>query len=85
MSHAIHRRMSGMMLIATLPSALAQVNYPTQSVRVIVTTSPGGGLDTFDARPARAAVATANQHTNVRLSRDASRLIDPRAYSRVAW
>jgi hypothetical protein len=36
-----------MMLIATLPSALAQVYYPTQSVRVIVTTTSGGGLDTF--------------------------------------
>ena len=47
MSHAMYRVSSGMLLIATLPAALAQVNYPAQPVRVIVTTAPGGGLDTF--------------------------------------
>jgi tripartite-type tricarboxylate transporter receptor subunit TctC len=38
---------TGMMLVSPLPAAQAQVNYPTQAVRVIVTTAPGGGLDTF--------------------------------------
>jgi tripartite-type tricarboxylate transporter receptor subunit TctC len=47
MNHAIRLVASGMMLIAALPAALAQANYPTQPVRVIVTTAPGGGLDTF--------------------------------------
>lgn len=47
MNHAICLVATGMMLIATLPAALAQANYPTQPVRVIVTTAPGGGLDTF--------------------------------------
>ena len=47
MGHAIRGVSSGMLLLATLPAAVAQVNYPTQRVRVIVTTAPGGGLDTF--------------------------------------
>lgn len=49
----IHRAMSGMLLIGYLPAALAQANYPTQPVRVIVTTAPGGGLDTFARALAR--------------------------------
>ena len=47
MSPVIRGVSSGMVLIATLPAALAQVNYPVQPVRVIITTAPGGGLDTF--------------------------------------
>ena len=47
MNHAIRLFATGMMLIAALPAALAQANYPTQPVRVIVTTAPGGGLDSF--------------------------------------
>jgi tripartite-type tricarboxylate transporter receptor subunit TctC len=47
MNHAIRLVATGMMLIATLPAGLAQANYPAQPVRVIVTTAPGGGLDTF--------------------------------------
>ena len=47
MSPVIRAVSSGMVLIATLPAALAQVNYPVQPVRVIITTAPGGGLDTF--------------------------------------
>jgi tripartite-type tricarboxylate transporter receptor subunit TctC len=38
---------AGATLIAALPAALAQPPYPTQPVRVIVTTAPGGGLDAF--------------------------------------
>lgn len=47
MNHAIRLVATDMMLIATLPAALAQANYPTQAVRVIVTTAPGSGLDSF--------------------------------------
>jgi tripartite-type tricarboxylate transporter receptor subunit TctC len=47
MNHVIRLAATGMMLIATLPAALAQGNYPTQPVRVIVAVAPGGGLDTF--------------------------------------
>ena len=47
MNHAICVVATGMMLVATLPTVLAQVTYPVQPVRVIVTTAPGGGLDTF--------------------------------------
>lgn len=47
MNHAIRLVAAGMMLIATPPATLAQANYPAQAVRVIVTTAPGGGLDTF--------------------------------------
>jgi tripartite-type tricarboxylate transporter receptor subunit TctC len=36
-----------MMLIAALPAAGAAGNYPVQPVRFVVTTAPGGGLDTF--------------------------------------
>ena len=44
---------AGMMLIAALPAARAQANYPAQAVRVIVTTAPGGGLDSFSRLLAR--------------------------------
>lgn len=47
MNHAIPLVATGMMLITTLPAALAQAHYPTQPVRMIVVTAPGGGLDTF--------------------------------------
>lgn len=47
MNHAIPLVATGMMLITTLPAALAQVNYPTQPVRMIVITGPGSGVDTF--------------------------------------
>ena len=39
--------MAGVLLIAAMSGALAQSKYPNQPVRVIVSVSPGGGLDTF--------------------------------------
>ena len=47
MNHAIPLVATGMMLVTTLPAALAQANYPTQAVRMIVITGPGSGVDTF--------------------------------------
>ena len=47
MNHVIRLVAGGMLLIATLPPALAQGKYPAQPVRVIVSVAPGGGLDTF--------------------------------------
>src|SRR4029434_4213108 len=38
---------SGMMLAAALPGAWAATNYPAQPIRFVVTTAPGGGLDSF--------------------------------------
>ena len=53
MNQVIRMVVTGMMLIATVPAALAQANYPTQPVRLIVTTAPGGGLDAFARLVAR--------------------------------
>ena len=61
MTHAMCLVATGMMLIATLPAALAQANYPAHAVRVIVTTAPGGGLDTFSRLVARELTARAGQ------------------------
>lgn len=44
---------AGLISLTALPAALAQTKYPTQPVRVIVTTAPGGGLDTFARLVAR--------------------------------
>jgi tripartite-type tricarboxylate transporter receptor subunit TctC len=54
-----------MMLPATLPAALAQATYPTQPVRFIVTTAPGGGLDSFSRLVARDLTARAGQQVIV--------------------
>ncbi len=61
MNQAMRLVATGMMLIAALPAALAQANYPTHAVRVIVTTAPGGGLDTFSRWVARELTARAGQ------------------------
>jgi tripartite-type tricarboxylate transporter receptor subunit TctC len=61
MNHAMRLVATSMMLIATLPAALAQANYPTQAVRVIVTTAPGAGLDTFSRLVARELTGRAGQ------------------------
>ena len=61
MNHAIRLVAAGMMLVATLPAARAQANYPTQPVRVIVPVAPGGGLDTFSRLVARELTGRAGQ------------------------
>ena len=61
MNHAIRLVASGIMVVATLPAALAQANYPNQPVRVIVTVAPGGGLDTFARLVARELSGRAGQ------------------------
>ena len=61
MNRAIRLVATGMMLVTTLPAALAQANYPTQAIRVIVTTAPGGGLDTFSRLVARELTGRAGQ------------------------
>ncbi len=40
-------------LASTLPTALAQSPYPSQPIRFIVSTAPGGGLDSFSRLLAR--------------------------------
>ena len=53
MMRAIHRLPCAMLLSVTVSAAFAQVNYPAQPVRLVVTTAPGGGLDTFARALAR--------------------------------
>jgi len=53
MIRAIRRLPWAMLLSVTVSAALAQVNYPAQPVRLVVTTAPGGGLDTFARALAR--------------------------------
>jgi len=65
MNRAIRLAATGMMLIAALPAALAQANYPSQPVRVIVTTAPGGGLDTFSRLLANELTGRAGQQVFV--------------------
>ena len=42
MNHAIRLIVAGIMLMAALPEGLAQENYPTRLIRIIVPTAPGG-------------------------------------------
>ena len=65
MNLAIRLAAIGMMLVAALPAALAQGNYPTQPVRFIVTTAPGGGLDNFARLVAKELTARAGQQVIV--------------------
>ena len=53
------------MLVAALPAALAQAPYPTQPIRFIVTTAPGGGLDSFSRLVAKELTARAGQQVIV--------------------
>jgi tripartite-type tricarboxylate transporter receptor subunit TctC len=53
------------MTLATLPAALAQSTYPSQAVRFIVTTAPGGGLDTFSRLVAKELTGRAGQQVIV--------------------
>jgi tripartite-type tricarboxylate transporter receptor subunit TctC len=47
MNLSLRLAVTGTMLVVTLPVARAQIRYPAQPVRVIVTTAPGAGLDAF--------------------------------------
>lgn len=47
MNHAMGLLAAGVMLTLAPPAARAAANYPAQPVRFVVTTAPGGGLDTF--------------------------------------
>jgi tripartite-type tricarboxylate transporter receptor subunit TctC len=42
MNHAIRLIVAGIMLMAALPEGLAQANYPTRLIRIVVPTAPGG-------------------------------------------
>jgi tripartite-type tricarboxylate transporter receptor subunit TctC len=53
-----------MMLVAVVPAAIAQA-YPSQPVRFIVTTAPGGGLDSFSRLVARELTGRAGQQVIV--------------------
>ncbi len=61
MKHALGLLSTGAMLLATLPTAMAQSNYPAQPVRAIVTTAAGGGLDNFARLLTRELSARAGQ------------------------
>ena len=52
---------AGAALIAVPPAVLAQTKYPSQPVRVIVTTAPGAGLDSFARLVTRELSARAGQ------------------------
>ena len=65
MNHAIRLVAICVMLVATLPAALAQATYPNQPIRFIVTTDAGGGLDNFARLVARELAARAGQQVIV--------------------
>src|SRR5262249_34072223 len=47
MRHRVHLVTAGTILTAALSPGSAAPNYPVQPIRFIVTTAPGGGLDSF--------------------------------------
>lgn len=65
MNHAIRLVAVCMVLAATVPAALAQASYPSQPVRFIVTTAPGGGLDSFSRLLAKELTGRAGQQVIV--------------------
>ena len=65
MNHTMRLIAVCMMLAATLPAALAQGTYPSQPIRFIVTTAPGGGLDSFSRLVARELTARAGHQVIV--------------------
>jgi tripartite-type tricarboxylate transporter receptor subunit TctC len=57
--------LAGCSILLTVPAALAQAPYPSQPIRFIVTTAPGGGLDNFGRLVARELIARAGQQVIV--------------------
>jgi tripartite-type tricarboxylate transporter receptor subunit TctC len=64
-SDVIRRVAICIMLTAVPPACLAQATYPTQPIRFIVTTAPGGGLDSFSRLVAKELTARAGQQVIV--------------------
>jgi tripartite-type tricarboxylate transporter receptor subunit TctC len=56
---------AGTMLFATLTAAVAQTAYPSQPIRFVVTTAPGGGLDSFSRLLAKDLTSRAGQQVIV--------------------
>jgi tripartite-type tricarboxylate transporter receptor subunit TctC len=52
-------------LLASVPPAWAQTTYPSQPIRFVVTTAPGGGLDSFSRLLARELTGRAGQQVIV--------------------
>ncbi len=65
MNHLIRLLAVCVLLAAMRPAAFAQSTYPTQPIRFIVTTAPGGGLDSFARLVARELTARAGQQVIV--------------------
>ncbi|MGZ8203070.1 MAG: Bug family tripartite tricarboxylate transporter substrate binding protein [Burkholderiales bacterium] len=65
MHRAVGLAAAGMMLCATVPAATAQTAYPSQPIRFVVTTAPGGGLDSFSRLFARDLTSRAGQQVIV--------------------
>jgi len=65
MDHAIRPLAAGTAFFAVLTAAHAAPNYPAQPVRFVVTTAPGGGLDTFARLVAAELTARAGQQVIV--------------------
>jgi len=65
MKTASHLLMSCVVLLVSAPAAFAQVAYPTQPIRFVVTTAPGGGLDSFSRLLAKDLTARAGQQVIV--------------------
>jgi len=47
MNHCLRAATACAMAVAGISVALAQSPYPSQPIRFVVTTAPGGGLDSF--------------------------------------
>jgi len=65
MNHAIRLIAAATMLSAALPAAPAPAGYPAQPLRFVVTTAPGGGLDTFARLISKELTARAGQQVVV--------------------
>ena len=65
MKDALRLAALGFALLAAMPQAAAQTPYPSQPIRFIVTTAPGGGLDTFSRLVAKEITARAGQQVIV--------------------